>query len=53
MSPRLLMGIDLGGGSVRCVLLDADSGAHVESALASRERASVILATQIPQPQVD
>jgi sugar (pentulose or hexulose) kinase/phosphoglycerate dehydrogenase-like enzyme/ribulose-5-phosphate 4-epimerase/fuculose-1-phosphate aldolase len=34
MSPRLLMGIDLGGGSVRCVLLDADTGARTEAALA-------------------
>ncbi len=34
MSPRFLMGIDLGGGSVRCVLLDAETGALTESALA-------------------
>ena len=31
---RLLMGIDLGGGSVRCVLLDVETGARSECALA-------------------
>jgi sugar (pentulose or hexulose) kinase/phosphoglycerate dehydrogenase-like enzyme/ribulose-5-phosphate 4-epimerase/fuculose-1-phosphate aldolase/putative sterol carrier protein len=34
MSRRLLMGIDLGGGSVRCALLDAETGACSASALA-------------------
>jgi autoinducer 2 (AI-2) kinase len=34
MSRRWLMGIDLGGGSVRCVLVDAETGAVCESALA-------------------
>jgi sugar (pentulose or hexulose) kinase/phosphoglycerate dehydrogenase-like enzyme/ribulose-5-phosphate 4-epimerase/fuculose-1-phosphate aldolase/putative sterol carrier protein len=34
MSRRLLLGIDLGGGSVRCVVLDADTGACTTSALA-------------------
>jgi sugar (pentulose or hexulose) kinase/phosphoglycerate dehydrogenase-like enzyme/ribulose-5-phosphate 4-epimerase/fuculose-1-phosphate aldolase/putative sterol carrier protein len=33
MTRRLLMGIDLGGGSVRCVLLDAETGACAASAL--------------------
>jgi hypothetical protein len=35
MSPRLLLGIDLGGGSVRCLLLDADTGAHTAAAVAT------------------
>src|SRR5262245_58160429 len=34
MSRRLLLGIDLGGGSVRCALLDAETGAVTVSALA-------------------
>ncbi len=31
---RVLLGIDLGGGSVHCTLLDADTGARFEAALA-------------------
>jgi len=40
MSRRLLMGIDLGGGSVRCALLDAETGACSASALAFHSEAA-------------
>src|SRR5262245_12120676 len=40
MSQRLLLGIDLGGGSVRCVLLDAERGSCTASAIASQSDAS-------------